>query len=94
MCSLVLEGSWWGGVERPGFSALPFGLLWGRARGPRDGAWAPQFRHREANGRWCRCWDRAGGLVGDLVGGFLLTNRKAEVGRRGVHTEACWGPWS
>lgn len=32
--------------------------------------------------------------MGDLVGGFLLTNRKAEVGRRGVHTEACWGPWS
>lgn len=39
---------------------------------------------REAS--WATSWD--------LVGGFLLTNRKAEVGRRGVHTEACWGPWS
>lgn len=46
-----------GDEECPDFSCvvLPSGLSWGRARGPRDGAWEPLFRHREANGRWRLC---------------------------------------
>jgi len=46
-----------GGDECPDFSCpvLPSGLSWGRTRGPRDGAWEPLFRHREANGRWRLC---------------------------------------
>ncbi|KAF6114731.1 hypothetical protein HJG60_010665 [Phyllostomus discolor] len=36
----------------------------GSSRGPWDGAWALQFRHREANGWWYTCAPTVGGLVG------------------------------